>query len=158
MDYNLNILMSIKFLIINYNPLKMEYNICFLCQFNPYKSIIIDYNGFFRDVIHETYNFFKSYLFSCSGQFLHIFHKMLHFTLKKLFTLPPPPPTSLPSPYPPPPGLPSPYPLPVYLPCQLITTTAIRPSPPPPYSWTRGDIFIGWFWEGVNDREPIIID
>ena len=50
----------------------------------PIKST--DYNGFFREVIPEIYNFFQSYLISCLVQLLRKkFQKMLHFTLNFIF-------------------------------------------------------------------------
>ena len=58
----------------------------FFCQYNPLYSIIIDYNGFFREVNHETYKFFQSYLISCLVQLLRItFQKILHLTFKFIF-------------------------------------------------------------------------
>ena len=49
--------------------------------FMPIQPVIVDYNGFFSDVIHAIYIFFQIYLVSCLVQLLHTFHKMLHFTL-----------------------------------------------------------------------------
>ena len=51
-----------------------------------FKSIIIDYNRFFREFILEIYNFVQNYLISCLVQLLRItFHKMLHFRIKFIF-------------------------------------------------------------------------
>ena len=52
----------------------------------PLLYIILDYNGFFWEVIHLYFNFFQSYLISCLVQLLRItFYEMLHFTPKFLF-------------------------------------------------------------------------
>ena len=49
----------------------------------PIKSIIIDYNDFFRGVIQESYNFVRSYLIFCLVQLLRItLHKLLYFIIK----------------------------------------------------------------------------
>ena len=50
------------------------------------KSIIIEFNGLFREVIYENFIvFFQIYRISCLVQLLRIrFHKMLHFTIKFL--------------------------------------------------------------------------
>ena len=51
--------------------------------FMPIKSIIIDYNEFFRGVIQESYNFVRSYLIFCLVQLLRItLHKLLYFIIK----------------------------------------------------------------------------
>ena len=57
MDYISYIFHIIAF---SYNP-----------QYNRLWSVIINYNGFFREVSHEIYKFFQSYGISCLVQLLY---------------------------------------------------------------------------------------
>ena len=48
---------------INYNPLKVDYNPDILYQYNSKKSIKIKYNGIFRQTNHENYKLLVVILF-----------------------------------------------------------------------------------------------